>query len=234
MTQRKTKEKRRTLPLAMNMPLAVSIVGSTLGHASKMPGRTWGISAKDCNAGSKIALTPGTVCASCYARRGHYTAGSVVRAHERRLAAISDPRWAEAMAYLINTLGVEWFRWFDAGDIQSIEHLDKIFQVCAKTPNTNHWLPTHEVFLVGGFLKSREVPQNLCIRISADYVEDRPYETFGLPTSTVHLHKGEPVPSASQKRSESIECTAYKRENHCGSCRACWEPAVLNVSYPKH
>jgi hypothetical protein len=220
----------------MTLPEAIRIVGSKLGSPSKMPVgcRSWGISAKECDVGGELKLIEGTVCAICYADHGHYTCPSVVNAHARRIASIDDPLWVEAMAYMINVLGVDWFRWFDAGDIQSVEHLEKIVNVCLRTRTCNHWLPTHEVGRVGEFLEEWELPSNLCVRISADYVEDRPHETWGLPTSTVHLHKGEPVPSASGNRKESIECTAYKRDNHCGQCRACWEPAVLNVSYLKH
>lgn len=218
----------------MTLPEAERIVGGALGRPSKMPGRAWGISSAECDRGSKLRDVDGTICQVCYAARGHYMCGSVVAAHERRLAAIDDPRWVEAMAFQINVLGVEYFRWFDSGDIQSLDHLEKIVEVCLRTRRCSHWLPTHEVGRVGAYLDEWELPDNLCVRISADFIEDRPHETWGLPTSTVHLHKGEPVPSASGNRKESIECTAYLRDNHCGHCRACWEPAVQNVSYPKH
>ena len=53
----------------MNYNTAKQIVGSDLGHASKMPTKTWGISAKDCITGSKLSKILGSICAKCFAMR---------------------------------------------------------------------------------------------------------------------------------------------------------------------
>jgi len=223
------------LQLAMTLPLAESIVGGALGRPSKMPGLSWGISAAECKRGGELKTVAGTVCASCYAdNRGHYGCQTVVDAHRRRLDALEHPRWVDAMAFMINIWGVQWFRWFDSGDLQSFEHLAKICNVCRKTSRTKHWLPTHETVLIGEYLETRRFPANLTVRISADYVGQPAGESWGLPTSTVHVRKDGPVPALSGRRKDSIECLAHKWANHCGHCRACWEPRVANVSYPKH
>jgi hypothetical protein len=222
------------LRLAMTLPLAENIVGGALGRPSKMPGLSWGISAAECNRGSELREQEDSVCASCYAHKGHYTCPSVVGAHERRLAGISHDRWEEAMAFMINCWGVQHFRWFDSGDLQSYEHLAKICRICIGTRRTRHWLPTHEVNLVAEYLETRRFPSNLTVRLSADFVGGQPIGTLGLPTSTVHAKKGNPVPAASGRRKDSIECLAHNRGNHCGHCRACWDRRVKNVSYPKH
>ncbi len=224
------------LAMAMTLPLARSIVGSDLGRPSKMPGTSWGISARDCSRGAELATQPGTVCGICYARRGHYTCGSVVAAHSRRLEGLDHPRWVAAMAYLIRVHGENWFRWFDSGDLQSVGHLAKICDVARRTRRCQHWLPTHEHEHVREYLADGGiVPPNLCIRISADHVEDRPTNPpvgARIATSTVHKFKGEPVPAASGRRKHSLECRSYLNENRCGQCRACWDPRVKNVSYP--
>jgi hypothetical protein len=49
---------------------------------------------------------------------------------ERRLDS-QDPRWVTAMVALIKDQ--DWFRWHDSGDIQSLEHLKNIFEVCKLT-----------------------------------------------------------------------------------------------------
>ncbi len=226
---------RRALPMAMSLAKAYGIVGSKLARPSKMPGYSFGISAKECQRGGELRHVAGTVCERCYAMRGRYTCGTVVRAHARRLASLDHPRWVEAMAFLIYVHGAEYFRWFDSGDLQSLEHLANICAVCHRTPSTRHWLPTHEPGIVGRYLERRALPRNLVVRISADFIEDRPTTpTHGLPTSTVHRHKGEPVPSASGDPRESVECKSYLRENRCAQCRACWDPRVANISYPQH
>ena len=75
------------------------------------------------------------------------------------------------------------------------------------------------------------IPSNLTVRVSADRIGRSADRSLGLPTSTVHHDMGMPVRLASAKRSASIECLAYLRGHHCGSCRACWSPRVANVSY---
>jgi hypothetical protein len=236
---------RKNLPLAMTIPLAAEIVSGRagmrsvpLGKTTKMPGYSWGISAWACRRGSELADNLAAVCAHCYARLGRYATPVVAAAHERRLAAVSDPRWVDAMVLLLRAWAAgSYFRWFDSGDLQSVDMLDKIVAVCRRTPSTRHWLPTHEPGIVGQWLAANPdgFPANLCVRISADYVEDRvTTPTHGLPTATVHRHKGEPVPAASGRRGDSIECLAYRRGGVCGSCRACWEPRVRNVSFLLH
>jgi len=225
---------RKSLPLAMSLPLARQIIGGDLGSTSKMPGHSWGIAASACARGSVLAMQPDTVCSRCYAMRGHYACPSVVNAHERRAAGLADPRWVQAMAYLLRAYDERHFRWFDSGDLQSVDHLAKICQVASRTAHTRHWLPTHEPFIVGQYLAGGGiVPPNLVIRISADHIEDRPTtDTYGMCTATVHKHRGEPVPAPGGNRKHSIECRAHVREHRCGPCRACWDPRVKNVSYP--
>ena len=175
------------------------------------------------------------MCSSCYARRGHYTCRSVKGAHARRLVGIAHPEWVKAMSYLLRAYDERWHRWFDSGDLQGVDHLDKIAAVARRTPHTRHWLPTHETYVVGEWLAAgNTIPANLCIRISADNVEDRPTApTWDLSTATVHKFKGEPVEFPAG-RNASIECRAYTRGNTCGTCRACWDPRVQNVSFPLH
>jgi len=62
----------------------------------------------------------------------------------------------------------KWFRWHDAGDVQSSEHMQKILEVCRLTPETRHWLPTQE----RQFLPApEEVPANLVIRLSRSKID---------------------------------------------------------------
>ena len=218
----------RLKPL-LTVLMAEEIIGGSLSHPSKMPCPAWGISATACKRGSRLAEKPGTVCASCYARRGHYLGPTVIAAHERRLAALADPRWPDAMAVLVDAYcRGAFFRWFDSGDIQNLAHLDQILWVARRTPTVRHWLPTHEVRLVAGKLDA--IPSNMVVRISADRIGRMPHESFGLPTSTVHRYAGEPV-RPSPRRGNTIECQAPKRGHRCGPCRACWAPRVANVSY---
>ena len=73
----------------------------TLSNPSKMPAYAWGISAKQCKTGAKLAKIKGTICNKCYALKGHYTFPVVVDAHKMRLDAVKRPEWVDYMAELL-------------------------------------------------------------------------------------------------------------------------------------
>ena len=219
-----------------------------LGEPSKMPGYTFGLSAFDCKRGAELAEIPGSVCYGCYARKNFYSMKHVRKAHQERMDRLNHPQWVDALVLLIERStdpSDPVFRWHDSGDIVSVAHLKRIVEVAERTPWVRHWLPTHEHDMVREFLKEgNEVPQNLCIRLSADMIDEAPNFNDGLedlPTSSVHSAEGFPV-QVSDNRKHSIECRAYTRTNpnrgrgggYCGNCRACWDPRVKNVSYPYH
>ena len=208
----------------MLVKIAQEITGG-LSNPSKMPGHAYSLPAKECNIGSQLAKIPGTTCFNCYALKGRYVFPNVQNALYRRLESLKDPRWVEAMVTQIKSAKDKYFRWHDSGDLQSVEHLQLIVAVCKQTPDTQHWLPTREYAVVQEFLKHNKKPSNLTIRLSAHKVNAEPPTGYGLPTSTVHT-KDQPY--------TGTLCEAYKRENQCGNCRACWNPNVANVSYKKH
>ena len=127
----------------MNTDQAWKLVGG-LSKPGKMPGWSIGIPAKECNTGGKLQNVPGSVCNDCYALKGCYVFKVVQDAQYRRLKAIKNPRWVEAMALLINSKKPDVFRWHDSGDVQDLEHLQKIYAVCRLTPSRMHWMPTRE------------------------------------------------------------------------------------------
>ena len=201
----------------------------TLSNPSKMPSYAWGISAKKCVTGSKLAKIKGTICNKCYALGGHYLYPVVANAHKIRLDAIYTPEWVDYMAELL-TLKYKrldksrlFHRWFDSGDIQSYSHLMKIFEVCELTPHIKYWLATREYKIIDQ-IKEEDVPKNLCLRVSAIKVDSPPPKNILEWTSTVHKNK-KPI---------GYECPAPKQNGECGSCRACWSRKVKQVSYKEH
>jgi len=193
------------------------ITGS-LSKPSKMPGFTYGLPAKECKTGSKLAKVPGTVCHGCYALKGCYVFKVVQAAQYKRLEAIRNPLWVQAMAAQINSKKSKFFRWHDSGDIQSVKHLLKIFKVCRLTPSVQHWMPTREAQILK-LVPPSMVPDNLIIRMSGTKV-DGEAPTFWPWTSTVV--------------NEGATCPAPKQDNKCGSCRACWDKSIKNIAYGKH
>ena len=81
---------------------ALKIIGGSLSTPSKMPGWSIGLPAKECKTGSKLRKIKNSVCEDCYALKGCYVFKVVQDAQYRRLRAIKDPRWVQALAHLIN------------------------------------------------------------------------------------------------------------------------------------
>jgi len=194
---------------------ANKIVGG-LSKPGKMPCPSINLPAPACITGSILALIEGTTCFGCYALKGNYTRYPAIKAAQyRRLDAIKNPLWVEAMATKIKRQ--KWFRWHDAGDLQSVEHMAKIIEVCKLTPDTQHWLPTQERQYLP---KPEDVPANLIIRLSAAKVDGTAGNAW-THSSTV-VTDGAP------------SCRAPDQGGKCLDWRACWDKDVKNVSYGKH
>lgn len=223
----------------MTLKDATKVAGS-LGYPSKMPGTSYGISAKACRIGAKLARIEGSVCFGCYALKANYEYPSVAKAHAKRLAGISDPLWTMAMVTLLTRdhasgrgrrgkrIAKGWHRWHDSGDLQSVAHLTKICAVAKLTPQIRHWLPTRELAIVKAYKAAGgRVPRNLVIRVSATMVDGDPTQAWPI-TSGVHSEApavGHACPAKTHKG---------KAKGTCGPCRACWDPAVKRVDYPLH
>jgi hypothetical protein len=194
-----------------------------LSITSKMPCKSFSTSPTRCITGAKLAKVPGSVCHGCYALKGNYQFKNVKQAHERRYQFMiqSPGDWEDAMVEAIGKQ--KYFRWHDSGDVQSVGLLLALFRVCERTPKTKHWLPSREYKFIERALNVQECPTNLVIRASAHMIDAAPPRGFSN-TSTVHKD-AEPHGKA---------CHAYTRGGECGLCRACWNPNVANVSYPKH
>jgi hypothetical protein len=185
---------------------------------------------------SKIA---GSLCeaSSCYAKRNNYHtyAHSVEPAQYARLdaveLAIASPEYRQAFISAFARLigNDDYFRWHDAGDLQSSAHLSLIADVARATPGTKHWLPTREYSMVREYLADGgTIPANLIVRLSAMFADvpaKVPASLQGVPgidVSNVHQH------AAPNGRA----CPASKQGNECRACRACWKPGA--VSYHAH
>ena len=184
-------------------------------RTSKMPGLSYSPPAWECQTGSKLRKVKGTPCFGCYALKGNYTRYPAIRrAQYKRLASLVHDSWVTAMVTQVKRQ--RWFRWHDAGDVQSVEHMNKILRVCRLTPGTRHWLPTQERrYLPSG----NTVPNNLVIRLSGSKVDGPP------PTAWEHT---------SSVVTKNASCPAPSQGGKCLSCRACWTKSIKNVSYGKH
>lgn len=208
---------------------ATSICG-TLTTTSKMPCKSYSLPTETCKTGFKMAQIKGSICHSCYANKGFYRAyeNTVKPSQWARWDSLNDSLWVDAM---VNLIGADdHFRWHDSGDLQGLDHLEKIALVAEKTPNCRHWLPTREYSIVKEFIaKHGELPKNLIVRLSAMYPDvpvKIPASLSGIgniATSNVHS-KGQSW--------HGIRCGAPDNNGACGTCRACWTQQT--ISYELH
>lgn len=216
---------------------ALAIVGG-FSAPSKMPGYSWSISARECQVGAKLREIPGSTCSMCYALKGNYVFNNVTAAHQRRLVAFSHPRFEEAFVFALTEtyrrmrstytrrgrmVKEDRFRWFDAGDLQSLEMLEAINRIALATPQIRHWLPTRELAMVEQFLKKHgRFAKNLVVRPSTPMIGTRfAARPYGLPFSTVD-RTGRDIRA----------CPAQHQGNKCLDCDTCW--TRHNVSYGVH
>lgn len=206
----------------------------SLGNG-KMPGSTFAISATKCKVGGKLATVKDSTCSRCYALKLEKLRPSVNKGwlsnYEKAVSLIANApdKWIAACVYQIEKAfhksGQAFHRWFDSGDLQSVEMLSAICRVAESTPDIAHWLPTRESAIVKAYKASGgNIPGNLVIRVSSTMIGDKPISGHAN-TSTVHrkgtAHNGHACPASTQG-------------NNCGDCRACWNPGVHNISYPLH
>ena len=203
----------------MNLKQAKEITGG-LSSPSKMPGYAYNLPAWRCITGVKLQQVPGSVCAGCYAMKGRYRFRNVKEALERRQQSLVHPQWVNAMTLLVTHYSkkVPFFRWHDSGDLQGVDHLMNIFEVCNRTPQVQHWMPTREVKLLKG-IQPEVVPKNLIIRVSSHMIDQGPVKSWPHTSTVVQAGK---------------TCPAAEQGNACGDCRQCWDKTVSNVAYPKH
>ena len=198
----------------MNIKEAQAITGS-MTRTSKMPGLSYSLPAWECKTGSKLCKIKNSVCSACYALKGNYTRYKAIKAAQYvRLASLNNELWTAAIVTQIKRQ--KYFRWHDAGDVQDVQHLNKIYEVCRLTPGTKHWMPTREAW-IKDHLDGK--PDNLVIRFSAPMIDQ------AAPASW---------PNSSEVVTEGATCPAPQQGNSCGDCRNCWNPEIKTIKYGKH
>lgn len=193
---------------------------------SKMPGTTYSQTAFECPTGQKLAQVPGTPCYNCYAIKLQKLRPSVNIGWTQNFLKYkkhSGAKWVESVVFQLNKRGEAYHRWFDSGDLLSIEQLMDVIEVARRTPHIKHWLPTQERNLVSR-LAPNDIPDNLAIRISASRINAKPAKSATGLTSTI----------STSKSHYGFKCPAREQGNNCRDCRACWDKSVPNISYTKH
>jgi hypothetical protein len=199
-----------------------------LSAPSKMPSHSYSIPAMECKVGSKLAKIKGSTCFNCYALKGNYRFSNVKNAMYTRFQTIGQMLWVESMVLTIAIFEkTDYFRWHDSGDLQDVEHLEKIVQIAKFLPEISFWLPTREYGIVNDF--GGVIPKNLVIRFSAHM--NNSYKEIANKNNASVVISDESLAS-----SDSVICHATRKDSShkCEDCRACWSNDVKIVAYLLH
>jgi hypothetical protein len=164
-------------------------------------------------------------CSGCYATTGNYAFPNVKEPRAENKQDWRRPEWVADMTFEMRK--AKWFRWFDSGDMYSLELANKIKAVMEATPNTQHWLPTRMAKFVKfqPILKEMDALPNVKVRFSSDSITGE--FTSGLHGSVI-------IPDAESAPAGVTVCEAYDREGKCSSCRACYSKDIDVIAYPQH
>jgi len=197
-----------------------------LSKTSKLDGiMSWSLQAIETCAGSIDPVTKDLVpaCQGCYATQGFYVFAPAKNARAHNKQDFKRTEWVNEMVSALDSQ--RYFRWFDSGDIVSIDLAHKILEVMERTPWVKHWLPTrmHKFSKYLPILEKMQELPNVVVRYSSDSVQGE--IIAGQTTSTIF---SDDVPAGAK------ECEAYKNAGKCSGCRACYSKDVPVIAYKAH
>jgi len=197
-----------------------------LSKTSKLDGiYSWSLEALDTCQGSRDLITGELVpaCQGCYATTGNYRFPNVKAPRIFNKEDWKRTDWVEDMVKALDSS--RYFRWFDSGDMYSVDLANKIYQVMRLTPWIKHWLPTrmHKFTKYDQVINSMMKLENVVVRLSSDSVTGEIIN--GLTTSTIF---SDTVPTG------AFECKAYENAGKCNGCRACYSKDVPVIAYKAH
>ena len=196
-----------------------------MSKTSKLGTKSWSLQAiETCpgSVGSDGNLVP--ACSGCYATTGMYHFGAVKQVRADNKADWKRSGWVTDMVAALKK--DTHFRWFDSGDVYSIELAEKMLEIMRGTPNTKHWLPTRMAKFpkFRAILAAMDALPNVKVRFSSDSVTGEFTDQHG---SVI-------FPADSDVPAGAFKCTAYSNDGKCGNCRACYSKDIPVIAYPSH
>jgi hypothetical protein len=213
-----------------------------LSDESKMPTLSWSMPAGKACPWSLYG--EGTICGSCYARKGRYIMPSVAAAQEIRfqwtLACLrSDAgrdEWVSTMTGAIRRAGNSYFRGHDSADMLSPDYVWLWVRVAKALPEVKFWFPTRVWRVLTMSRVSEDTRQRWALALMAlaslPNVIIRPSALFfNAPAPKI---EGLAAGSTAFDDMDAVTCPAYQQGDVCGSCRACWDQPDKAISYHRH
>lgn len=196
-----------------------------LSKTSKLDGiLSWSLQALEtCPASKNKDGSLVDACKGCYATTGNYNYPNVKLPRALNKEDWQRPEWVNDMLIALDSS--RYFRFFDSGDMYSIDLANKILELCTKATWVKFWIPTrmHKFAKFKQVIDSLNALPNVVVRLSSDSVSGGLIE--GLNTSTIF--SGD-VPAG------AVECRAYEHGGKCNGCRACYDKSVSVIAYKAH
>ena len=196
-----------------------------LSKTSKLDGiLSWSLQALETCPASKNkdgSLVP--ACQGCYATTGNYRFANVKKPREFNREDWKRDDWVNDMVLALDSS--RYFRWFDSGDMYTLQLACKIYEVMKATPWVKHWLPTrmHKFNKYKTIIERMQSLPNVVVRFSSDSVTGG--FVGGLNSSTIF---SDTLPVG------ATECQAYQHNGKCNGCRACYDKSVSVIAYKAH
>lgn len=196
-----------------------------LSKTSKLDGiLSWSLQAIDTCPGSsdgKGGLVD--ACKGCYATTGNYNFPNVKAPRAYNREDWQRDSWVNDMLQALDSS--RYFRFFDSGDMYSLDLANKILELCTKANWVKFWIPTrmHKFKKFHSVLNKLNALPNVVVRYSSDSVDG----TIIPGDTTSTIFSGD-VPAG------ITECQAYKHDGKCNGCRACYSKDVQVIGYKAH
>jgi hypothetical protein len=197
-----------------------------LSKTSKLGTKSWSLQAIETCPGSVGAdgkLVP--ACSGCYATTGMYHFGAVKQVRADNKADWKRDGWVGEMVAALKK--DKHFRWFDSGDMYSLELAEKMLAIMMATPTTKHWLPTrmHKFSKFQSIIAAMQALPNVMVRPSSDAVDG---------TFTAGVHGSTIIPAGAEVPAGVTVCRAAEQDGKCLDCRACYDKSVPVIGYVAH
>jgi hypothetical protein len=172
--------------------------------------------------GSDGALV--AACSGCYATTGNYVFDNVKAPRLENRDDWQRDAWVSDMVSALDSQ--RYFRWFDSGDMYSIDLAEKMLQVMTLTPWVKHWLPTRMAKFAkfADVIARMQALPNVVVRFSSDSVD-------GVYNAR---HGSVIIPDAASAPDGVSVCHAYAHDGKCSGCRACYDKSIPVIAYPAH
>jgi predicted metal-binding protein len=198
-----------------------------LSKTSKLDGiMSWSLNALDTCQGSigkDGNLVP--ACQGCYATTGNYRFPNVKAPREFNKQDWKRDTWVSDMVIALDSS--RYFRFFDSGDMYSIDLAEKILELCSRATWCKFWIPTrmHKFKKFEAVLSKLQALPNVVVRFSSDEIDGT--KVNGSTTSVIFSDE-------LQLKGDEFICKAYEHEGKCNGCRACYSKDVSVIAYKAH